>query len=128
MKKLFQLAACILTGVCITVNAFAEKDSTVTIKPWVPTKGFWVAESNIFHPKQGMLYFYTNDQQLVYRETFNDWKVNLKKRRTLMRLKEVLDSCIVAWEHTGVATANEGRVARAFGLKPQSAKDVAAAF
>ena len=82
-----------------------EQSNTSRSPRWVSEKGYWVVESNIKTPKNSIVYFYTNDQKLVYTEKINGMVLNTSKRKTRMKLKKVLDKVVNAWETTGVVKA-----------------------
>jgi len=65
---------------------------------WVSEKGYWQIVSNIKTPKSNTVYFYTNHGDLVYSEKIEDIKINLKKKKTLLKLKEVLEQTVIAWQ------------------------------
>ncbi|HEY4150804.1 MAG TPA: hypothetical protein VGM41_17820 [Chitinophagaceae bacterium] len=65
---------------------------------WVSSKGYWVVESNPSNPKHACVYFYTNVNVLVYKETIDGVPLALNKTRTKMQLKKVLESLISSWE------------------------------
>jgi len=65
---------------------------------WVSEKGYWVIESNINNRNNHIIWFYNNDDQLVYKETLSSVKLNPNKRRVRLKLKAVLESAVWAWE------------------------------
>jgi len=78
---------------------------TTTDRPiprWVSEKGYWQVVSNIKDPKNFMLYFFNNEGTLVYQEKVEGVKLDLKKKKTLMRLKRALEQSVVAWENHGI--------------------------
>ena len=92
MKKLFFL----LTITCICVAASAQNKTKVP--RYVSDMGFWVVEDNIHTPNQCTVYFYNNNQELVYQQKVSGGKLNLAKRKVLMALKGALETSVVAWE------------------------------
>lgn len=66
---------------------------------WVSDKGYWVVESNINSPLDHIITFYNNDNKLLYKETLTGVKLNPEKRKVKMKLKKVLESAVLAWEH-----------------------------
>ena len=95
-----------------TVAVFAQyEDEEITaVSPtpkWVSEKGYWVIESNKNNPSASVLYFYNNDNMLVYKEKVEGIVFNLKKRNTKMQLKKVLDQSVVAYEQRKHGTENE---------------------
>jgi|GEM_PF-7071567 len=67
---------------------------TSTSPKWTPEEGYWVAETNTKDKHKATLFFYTNENQLIYKEEVAHRKFNLNKRRTLMHLKSVLQIAI----------------------------------
>jgi hypothetical protein len=71
----------------------------LSVKPgWVSEKGYWVIESNVKTPKSAIVYFYNNENELVYKERVEGIKLNVKKDATKMKLKKVLETAVWAWE------------------------------
>ncbi len=64
----------------------------------VSERGYWVVESNVKTPKSSMVYFYKNENTLVYKEKIEGVKLKLKKDATRMKLKKVLETAVWAWE------------------------------
>ncbi|HET6226127.1 MAG TPA: hypothetical protein VFF27_07590, partial [Bacteroidia bacterium] len=48
-------------------------------------------------PKSAIVYFYNNDNILVYQEKIEGVKLNPKKDATKMKLKKVLETAVWAW-------------------------------
>jgi hypothetical protein len=110
-KNLFALMLTAFFSVA-TVSVFAqyteEETTTVnSIPKWVSANGYWVVETTTANPSTSTLYFYNNDQVLVYKEKVDDFVFNLKKRSIKMRLKKVLDQSVVAYEQRKQAAENE---------------------
>lgn len=86
-------------------HAQAEQDN----KPqttWVSTKGYWVVESNKHTPKESVIYFYTNDNLLMYKKEVKNQKLKLNNQQTLFQLKATLEDAIAAYQN-GVAANRE---------------------
>jgi hypothetical protein len=97
------IAVVILSLICVTVQAQEEPTTTVTPR-WVSDKGFWVVESNVNNREESTIYFYNNNKVQVYKEVVNGKQLKLKKRKTLMSLKKVLETAVLAFEqHRPVA-------------------------
>lgn len=60
-------------------------------------KGYWVVESNVHEPRRACIYFYSNDNTLVHKETINGVKLSVNKSKTKMKLKEALEIAVGAW-------------------------------
>lgn len=93
-----------------SVFAQSEEEETPTVNSipkWVSDNGYWVVETTTTNPSTSTLYFYNNDQVLVYKERVEGFVFNLKKRSIKMRLKKVLDQSVVAYEQRKQAAENE---------------------
>ena len=107
MKKikssLFLMMCLLITNMGM---AQQQEQSNIPASPrWVSEKGYWVVESNLNTPENSIVYFYTNDQKLIYTEKVNGVVLNTSKRKTRMKLKKILDKVVNAWETTGVVKA-----------------------
>jgi hypothetical protein len=115
MKK--QIATCvafiILQG--LFVVCFAQKKQQPGLPKWLSEKGYWIIESNIKTPQNSIVYFYTNENELMYKEKIEGIKINLKKRKVLLNLKKVLEQSIISWEEQHVLKEDEKLLAT--GLK-----------
>ena len=69
---------------------------------WVSEKGFWQIESNIHTPQNNIVYFYNNENVLVYKENVDGVVFDLQKKSVKMRLKRALEAAIVAWNRDPV--------------------------
>lgn len=99
MKKRIKTLAASMILSLISVSAFSQDDMTPA-PAWVSDKGHWVVETNIKSPKDHIIWFYNNDNVLVYKETLTGIKLNPQKRATKMKLKRILESSVIAWEKT----------------------------
>lgn len=113
-KKLF---ICLITLVfsftCTTGFAQNNEREVVTkaTPKWVSDFGYWVVESNINTPKHNIIYFYNNDNILVYKETLEGTTLKLNKRNTKMRLKKLVDQTVAAYAQNQKADENKMLVA-----------------
>lgn len=82
---------------------------------WLSDKGYWVIESNVKTPRKSIVHFYNNDHVVVYREKVEGIKINLNRKKTLYRLKAVLEQKLVAWENEKVLRENEEILVKALG-------------
>lgn len=64
---------------------------------WVSKQGFWQIETNIHTPRKNIVYFYNNDQTLIYKENLDGVVLDLEKKRVKMRLKRALETAINVW-------------------------------
>ncbi|MES2891102.1 MAG: hypothetical protein V4725_03795 [Bacteroidota bacterium] len=73
-----------------------EPGGNVDPKPprWHSDKGYWVIESNVKTPHQSIVRFFNADRQLIYTENINGVKLDCSKRKTLMKLKRVLEKVV----------------------------------
>lgn len=99
-------AIIMLLFVTAAVSAQTEK-----IAPWGSHKGYWVVEGNINSPLQHTVRFYTNADVLVYSETVSNSKLDPKKRKVKMKLKQVLETAVIAWEKNKQPAADMNYVA-----------------
>ena len=59
--------------------------------------GFWVIENNIKTPRQSTVFFYNNDNILVYKETISGKRLNVKRKKVVRQLNGVLHQSLLAW-------------------------------
>ena len=60
-----------------------------------PKEGFWVVESQ---PKQKcVVFFYNNDNQLIYKEVIAKKRLNIKQVKTQESLNAVLEQALRQW-------------------------------
>ncbi len=101
MKKYFKPAVfSIVLSVAITI-AHAQQQDNVTnnrnTPQWVSDKGYWVIESNIKTPKSAIVYFYNNDNQLVYKEAIVGVKLNTRRAKTKIKLTKAMENAVWAY-------------------------------
>ncbi len=86
----------VLLGISAFFFSFTTKAQTPSTKTcdWISDKGYWVVESNRQTTKEATVYFYNNDNILVYKEKIRDQKLKLNKKKTLYRLKAALEEAI----------------------------------
>jgi len=114
MKKQISTFLLILSLCATTYVSFSQVEHESYPLPtpkWVSEKGYWVIESNVKTPKNSVIYFYNNDNELVYKEKLEDIRINWKKKRVLMHLKRVLEQSIASWNKQHLFTENEMLVA-----------------
>ena len=112
MKKYFQT---VLIMFLLGLSAAAQDASPekYPVPDWLSGKGYWVIESNRNSPRKSIVHFYNNEHMVVYREKVEGIRINLNRKKTLYRLKNVLEQAIVAWEKEKVLRENEQLVAKA---------------
>jgi len=76
-----------------TLPATAQEDVR-PVPSWVSDRGYWVVENNV---NASIVYFYNNDNQLVYKERVNS-VLNMDRRRTKLRLTKLLEQAVTARE------------------------------
>lgn len=74
------------------------QNRNVKVKPWVCTNGFWVVESNIKTPLLNKVRFYTSNGLLMEEKEMNGIKLNVKRRKVKIALKQMLETVMLAWE------------------------------
>lgn len=112
-KQRFSFFTAILL-VSLSTTSFAQEQpaSKKQNSPrWVSDKGYWVVESNIKTPRTNTIYFYTTDNVLVYKENVEGMKIRLNRTKVLMRLKNVLDQSVTAWQEQHISKENQMLVA-----------------
>lgn len=98
MKLLFSrfLVTCLILGMSVGVQAQNEEEKPLVPK-WISDQGYWVVESNTKTPKEATVFFYNNDHVLVYKEEIRNQKLKLNKKKTLLRLKSVLEEAVISY-------------------------------
>ena len=91
-KQIFAISVLIF----FTFTTAAAQRNIAHLKNLVPDKGYWVIESNIHTPKKNIFYFYTDTDSLAYTEIIEGHKINLKRRATLKKLKNLLNNSLLA--------------------------------
>ena len=99
----FFVLACLYT---LQVKAQSSK-----VPAWMCEKGFWVIQSNGRTPKNAIIYFYTNQHALVYKEELKGKRINPERIRTQKHLEAVLNKAIIAWQKDGIVKENQQLVA-----------------
>lgn len=94
----------ILFALCTNRTTKAQSSP---VPKWMSQKGFWVIQSNLHSPKKATIYFYTNTQELVYKEQVNGKRINPDRLKTRKHLESVLVESIIAWQKEGVAKENQ---------------------
>ena len=100
MKQLIRTYAAAFSFCLISSSVFAQSDSPMHTPRWVSDKGYWVAESNIHKPQEQTIWFYNNENVLVYKETLTGGKLNLNRGKVKMQLKRVLEASVQSWNAT----------------------------
>ncbi|MFT3823946.1 MAG: hypothetical protein QM731_08495 [Chitinophagaceae bacterium] len=90
-KKFF--AGILLTGLLL----LSAQGKTQKIPPYIPDNGFWVIVTNIKVKKEATVQYYNDDKELIYEEKIVGRRLNLKRKKTLLCLKKVLDHALSAF-------------------------------
>jgi len=85
-----------------------------SVPKWVSDKGYWVAESNRLEPGTCILSFYNNDNVLVYKEETRGLHLNFTKRKTLVKLRKLVDASVDSWEKMKSLESAKNLVANTF--------------
>lgn len=111
MKKIILLAI-VLISCKYALFAQTPEETIIRKTPsWISEKGYWVTESTHQHPDTTTVYFYNNDNILVYKERLEGVVLNLKKYRVKMRLKSVLEQSVLSYEKERILSENKSLLA-----------------
>jgi len=108
MKKLIIFSSLIL--ICMAGQA-------QRLPKYISKNGFWVIETNLNQPKSNIVYFYNNNNELLYKERVEGMVIRIHKRRVKMNLKKVLDQSLLAYEQQKKSRENEMLVAGVMGKR-----------
>ncbi|RYG53654.1 MAG: hypothetical protein EOO01_03795 [Chitinophagaceae bacterium] len=97
MKKIIKTSM-LITAFTLTYFLGNAQQSDNPVPKWVSEKGYWIVEGNVKTPRNHTIRFYTNENILVYQESLTGIKLNVNKRKVKMKLKQVLESSVTAWE------------------------------
>lgn len=81
---------------------------------WISDKGYWQIESNIYKPDKNIVYFYNNENELVYKEHLEGIVLNLKKKYVKMRLKKALEIALQMWNRDRAMYSDRQLITRLF--------------
>lgn len=93
--------------VVIALSLFSFAGIAQRAPKWTPEKGYWVVESNTHQPKNNIVYFYNDNNELIYKENVDGVVLRLHKRRVKMNMKKVLNQALLAYE-AGHKTVEDG--------------------
>jgi len=96
MKK--TIAVCSIAGLLVlaSLHSFSQQ-GYYKIPAWVSEKGYWVAEKNLHTPRQCIIRFYNNNNTLVGTKEINGIKLRLKRKKTKLQLKSMLEAELLQW-------------------------------
>ena len=103
-KKIGKYAAAVIF-ILASFNAFSQSEPH-RIPAWVSDKGYWVVENNLHQPLQQTIRFYNNENIMIGTKDISGRKLNLKKRKTKMQLKSMLESSLLEWARTKTPAGN----------------------
>ncbi len=96
MKLKIPLTA-LLVGLLFTTVSFSQP-SPGKVPKWVSERGYWIVESNINNKLNHVIWFYNNDDVLIYKELVTGAKLNPSKRKVRLKLKNVLERVVLAYD------------------------------
>lgn len=115
MKKqlsLFALSVLLafFSNLCFAQDEESPKPRKIVTPQWVSNKGYWVIEGNVHTPKSNVVYFYTMDNVLVYKEKIEGMKIKTNKAKVCLKLKAALEQAVTVWEATHKVEEHEALV------------------
>jgi len=113
MKKILKKVAILAISTLVSSFVFGQENEAPihSLPKWISGKGYWIIESNIKTPDTSIIHFYNNNNIEVYSEKLQGITLNLKKRKTLMRLKKALETSLLASEQWHLSKDNVQLVA-----------------
>lgn len=106
MKKIF-LFLQLMIALFFCSATFAQN-----VKP--VSEPYWVVESNVTAPKHSIVYFYSIKHEVMYKETIDGKKLNIKRPKTHRLLNEVLKEVTLVWHQDKQMKADKHLVAKRF--------------
>ena len=107
MKQAIKTGIFVLALILIAFSSFSQEEKKAAVPKWVSDKGYWVVEGNIHSPREHTVRFYNNDNVQIYKETISGTKINFKRAKVKMKLKQALESAILAWERNKAPEENK---------------------
>jgi hypothetical protein len=98
MKNCLRNVVLVMTFAFSFLKTDAQKNKASSLPKWVSDRGFWVVEKQTKQPRTCTIFFYNNDKLLVYKENITSKKFRPARRKTLKRIKQVLETAVLAWE------------------------------
>lgn len=87
---------------------------------WVSEKGYWIIENNLHIPKKYVVYFYTNEGQLVHKQHIEGVTLKVHKRKVKMRLKRSLETAVLTYQKS--QESENGRESLVGSQEPDSSQ------
>lgn len=108
MKRMTKLIILLPAIGFISLAAAAQESARSDIKlpKWISDKGYWVVEGNIHQPQEHTVHFYNVNDVEVYKEIVTG-KLKATRRKTMLRMKSILETAVIAWERNQPLTGNE---------------------
>jgi hypothetical protein len=106
-KKIFISLASLLIASALNFCIAGKGHNPEIPLKWTGPKGYWVIESNIKNPKNSIIYFYNNDDVLMYKEEVSGVKINVNRKKVVNRLENVLQVSSLAWQKEHKTMENE---------------------
>jgi|GEM_PF-1023238 len=72
----------------------AAQEDVRPVPSWVSDRGYWVVENST---DSSIVYFYNNDNQLLYKEKVKG-QLNASRKKTKLWLTKELEQVVTAWE------------------------------
>jgi hypothetical protein len=110
MKRQINIWILIAGLTLAATNSFAQQ-SHKRLPKYISERGYWVIEGNVHNPRMHTIWFYNNDNELVYKEAVNGVRLNPARRKVRMKLKQALETSITAWERNKFFQEDKGYVA-----------------
>ncbi len=102
----------------VFIVAHTQEEDTASSKPttprWASDKGYWVIKTNIKTPKSAIVYFYDNNNTLVYEEAVEGVKLNVRRARTKLKLTRAMEKAVLAYQQKQPLKQKDQLVAIAF--------------
>jgi hypothetical protein len=89
----------IITGFIFCLAAALPAAAQQDVRPipsWVSDRGYWVVENS--HADSSIVYFYNNDNQLLYKEAIKG-RLNADRKKTKLWLTKQLEQVVTACEN-----------------------------
>src|SRR6185312_2626680 len=82
----------------ISIFVSAQGNKTTPVNTWME-KGYWVVESNVHSPLINIIYIYSNNDSLIYKEKIEGMKINIKKHAVRKKLDKVVAITLFAFSN-----------------------------
>jgi hypothetical protein len=92
------LALVLLTLIATGALAQTSRSAHQKFPRWVSVHGYWVVATSLQTPRDHLVSFYTNGNELIYQKKFLGVRLNPEKRSVKMKLKKELESAILVFE------------------------------